>query len=104
MRQIIRKISNAIAMIERGQYDEAIFQSDHTKEDILSFLNGYVHELDELNDAVNQQPMSGELSKAVYEKYTELWLFQSMCHVPELEDPLQSIYIYSIALQTQYPV
>lgn len=48
----------------------------YSLEDVIDYLRGFLQELKDLDDQIAKHGNTPEMLEKVYEKYTELWLFQ----------------------------
>lgn len=69
----------------------------YTLDDVLEYLRGYLQELRDLNDRIIEQGNTEELLKEVYNKYTELWLFQVSFTVQSLPRVIGGLRRYPIS-------
>ena len=67
-----------------GKESYEIEDTRYNLEEGIEFLRGFLQELKGLNNQIIEQGNTPELLKKIYEKYTELWLFQLYIHVDSL--------------------
>ena len=68
--------------------------TQYSLEEALDYLREYIQELKELNTEIVEQGNTPELLKKVYEKYTELYLFQLYFPVDSLPRVIGPLWHY----------
>ncbi len=61
---------------------------------IIDYLRGFLEELKSLNNRIIQDGNTKELLKEVYDKYSELWLFQVEFYVDSLVAVVRGLWRY----------
>ena len=77
----LEQIINNLAI---GKEAYEIEDERYTLEEAVDYLRDYLQELKELDAQIVESGNTPELLKKVYEKYTELWLFQLYFRVDSL--------------------
>ncbi len=83
-------IENIVSGKETFDTEDARFTLDA----VIEYLRDYLHELKNLNVQITEHGNTPELLKTVYDKYTELWLFQGYCNVDSLPRVIGSLWRY----------
>ena len=68
--------------------------SQYTPEDGIDYLQGFLQELNELNTQIIEQGNTPELLDCVFNKYTELWLFQLHFTINSLPRVIMGLWRY----------
>lgn len=79
-----RDLEMIISNLEAGQEKSEIEDSSYTLEEAIDYLKEYLQELRKVDAQLTEQGNTPELLKKVYDKYTELWLYQLMFNVESL--------------------
>lgn len=89
-----KDLESIIDNLTMGKESYEIEDTRYNLEEGIEFLKGFLQELKDLNNQIIEQGNTPELLKIVYEKYTELWLFQLYIHVDRLPSVIGGLMWY----------
>ena len=77
-----------------GKEKFEIADDRYSIDDAIDYLRGFLQELNELNAQIVERGNTSELLAEVYEKYSELWLFQLSFSVSGLTRVIRGLWRY----------
>ncbi len=80
--------------LKTGKESCRIEDSNRSLDDVIDYLNGYLQELNNLNDQIVENGNTSEMLQEVHDKYTELWLFQLSYYIDSLPIVIGGLLYY----------
>ena len=88
-----KKLELTIENLTTGK-EKCEMDTSRSLEEIVDYLRGYLNELKDLNCKIIENGNTPELLKEVYDKYSELWMFQAMFRVNSIADVVKALWHY----------
>ncbi len=89
-----RDLERILEKLSSGEETVEIADSYYTMENVLTFLRGFLQELQILNAQIAEHGNTEELLKILQEKYSELWVFQLSFPITSLQGVLDELKRY----------
>lgn len=83
-----------IQNLELGTETCDIDDGRYTLADVIVYLRGYLQELNALDAKIVKSGNTPELLEEVYDKYSELWVFQLSFYIPSLPNVIGGLRRY----------